>query len=66
MSRDDNTKSIFIVEKYHELKSSLQVIESWKPEYPNDKDQTIWTLSTLSTKFTNAQIFFLAEEQQGQ
>ena len=29
-----------MVEKYHELKSSLQVIESWKREYPNDKPPT--------------------------
>ena len=36
MSRLDNKKRIFMVEKYHELKSSLLVIESWKQEYPND------------------------------
>ena len=40
MSRHDNTKRIFMVEKYHELKSSLQVIESWKKEYQNDKPPT--------------------------
>ena len=44
MSRHDNTKSIFMVENYHELKSSLQVIESWKQEYPNDKPPTEATL----------------------
>ena len=33
-----------MVEKNHELKSSLQVIESWKQEYPNDKPPTAKTV----------------------
>ena len=48
MSRHDNTKRIL---SYHELKGSLQVNESWKQEYPNDKQSTEATVLYNVKKF---------------
>ena len=40
MPRHDKDKRVFMIEKYHEFKSSLKVIEAWKQEYPDDKPPT--------------------------
>ena len=50
MSRHDKTKRILMVEKYHELKSSLQVTETWKQEYSNDKPSTKATVQKTTLK----------------
>ena len=34
MPRHDKDKRVFMIEKYHEFKSSLKVIEAWKQDKP--------------------------------
>ena len=40
MPRHDEDKRVFMVEKYHEFKSSLKVIEAWKQKFPDIKPPT--------------------------
>ena len=51
MSRHDKENRVFMVEKYHEFKSSLKVIEAWTKEFPNNKPPTAQTILRQVEKF---------------
>ncbi len=53
MPRFDQDNKIFMVEKYHELQSSLRVIEAWKEEFPDIKPPIPATILINVKKFHN-------------
>ena len=59
----NNTKRIFMVENYQELKSSLQVIDSWKQEYPNDKPPTEATVLYTDLKPADFYLYWVILRQ---
>jgi signal recognition particle receptor subunit beta len=53
MSRHDEEKRIYMVEKYHKLKSSIKVIAAWKEDFPEIAPPQASTILLNVKKFHN-------------